>query len=331
MKRWISVLLSVLLLLGLTGMTTLAADENQRNGLKTLEYRVNEGEWKAVPDFTENGTGNSFSVELPRSSQIHNAVVEIRATPMDPENKVVSYDGRNKITIADGVAQGSQSLAVFIRDKDKADEAGTGIMTAVSFLVSPIDPALIEFADKNLSIVFDGERSGIQSYNSQQDIKFMHNESVTLTVNNTGHDDKTPAVGDARWKFLGFTIDGEVVMPWDANCMSWNFQTDHLSIGTHEIVIRFVLETYQEVSVDESVPTDTPESFAWTEYLAQDGGYVFTRNISEPFTVEQPPEEPDDTDNPPTGADDVFGIVLFSLLSGAGVCMLLIRKRRCMS
>ena len=90
MKRWISVLLSVLLLLGLTGMTTLAADENKKNGLKTLEYRINESEWQTVPDFTENGTGNSFSVELLRSAQIHNAVVEIRATPMDPENKVVS-------------------------------------------------------------------------------------------------------------------------------------------------------------------------------------------------------------------------------------------------
>lgn len=331
MKRWISVLLSVLLLLGLTGMTTLAADENKKNGLKTLEYRINESEWQTVPDFTENGTGNSFSVELLRSAQIHNAVVEIRATPMDPENKVVSYDGQNKITIVDGVVQGSQSLSVFVRDKDKADEIGTGIMTVVSFLVSPIDPAIIEFADKNLSIVFDGERSGTQSYNSQGDIKFMQNESVVLTVNNTGHDDKSPAVGDARWKFLGFTIDGEVVMPWDANCMSWTFQTDHLSIGKHEIVIRFVLETYQEVVADESVPADTPASFAWTEYLVQDGGYVFTHNICETFTVEQLPEEPDDTDNPPTGADDIFGIVLLSLLSGAGACMLLIRKRRCVS
>lgn len=331
MKRWISVLLSVLLLLGLTGMTTLAADENKKNGLKTLEYRINESEWQTVPDFSENGTGNSFSVELLRSAQIHNAVVEIRATPMDPENKVVSYDGQNKITIADGVVQGSQSLSVFVRDKDKADEIGAGIMTVVSFLVSPIDPAIIEFADKNLSIVFDGERSGTQSYNSQGDIKFMQNESVVLTVNNTGHDDKPPAVGDARWKFLGFTIDGEVVMPWDANCMSWTFQTDHLSIGKHEIVIRFVLETYQEVVADESVPADTPASFAWTEYLVQDGGYVFTHNICEIFTVEQLPEEPDDTDNPPTGADDIFGIVLLSLLSGAGACMLLIRKRRCVS
>lgn len=203
-------------------------------------------------------------------------------------------------------------------------------MTVVSFTVAPIDPAIVEFANKNLSIVFDGERSGTQTYNREVDIKFMQNESVTLTVNNTGSDNEPPKAGDSRWKFLGFVIDGEVIMPWDADCMSWTFQTDHLNVGTHDIVMRFVLETYQEVIPDGPVSADTPAAFAWTEYLAEDGGYTFTYNISETFTIEkltEEPAEPDNTDNPPTGVDDIVAVVLLILLSGTGICVLLIHKR----
>lgn len=147
MKRWISLLLSAFLIFATTGMATSAADEKEPNGLKTLEYRINEGEWQAVPGFAENSTEDQFSVELPR-----NAVVEIRATPIDAENKAVFYDGRNKVTIADGLVQGSQDPAVYVRDKDKADETGTGIMTVVSFAVAPIDPAVIEFANYHLPL-----------------------------------------------------------------------------------------------------------------------------------------------------------------------------------
>lgn len=330
MKKWVSLLLSVFLVFATTGTAAFAANEKEANGLKTLEYRINEGEWQTVPGFIENSRENSFSVELPRNTETRNAIVEIRATPIDSENKEVFYDGRKTITIADGFVQGSQSPAVFIRDKDKADETGTGIMTVVSFTVAPIDPAIVEFANKNLSIVFDGERSGTQTYNREVDIKFMQNESVTLTVNNTGSDNEPPKAGDSRWKFLGFVIDGEVIMPWDADCMSWTFQTDHLNVGTHDIVMRFVLETYQEVIPDGPVSADTPAAFAWMEYLAEDGGYTFTYNISETFTIEkltEEPAEPDNTDNPPTGVDDIVAVVLLILLSGTGICVLLIHKR----
>ena len=330
MKRWISLLLSAFLIFATTGMATSAADEKEPNGLKTLEYRINEGEWQAVPGFAENSTEDQFSVELPRNTETRNAVVEILATPIDAENKAVFYDGRNKVTIADGLVQGSQDPAVYVRDKDKADETGTGIMTVVSFAVAPIDPAVIEFANKNLSISFDGERSGTHTYNNEVDIKFMQNESVTLTVNNTGSDNEPPKVGDSRWKFLGFSINGEVIMPWDADCMSWTFQTDDLNAGTHDIVMRFVLEMYQEVISDEPVSAETPASFAWTEYLAEDGGYPFMYNISDTFTIETPtqePVQPGNTDNPPTGVDDIFVGALFLLLSGTGICVLLIRKR----
>lgn len=78
MKKWASLLLSVFLIFATTGTAAFAANEKEANGLKTLEYRINEGEWQTVPGFIENSRENSFSVELPRNTETRNAIVEIR-------------------------------------------------------------------------------------------------------------------------------------------------------------------------------------------------------------------------------------------------------------